>query len=51
MHEDAVIKRLAAVGTEAVGSGPDELDALTHQQFDLYRGIVQNNKSLLGSQN
>jgi hypothetical protein len=25
-----------------------ELDALTRQQFDLYRGIVQNNKSLLG---
>ncbi len=50
MHEDAVIKRLAAVGTEAVGSGPDELDALTHQQFNLYRGIVQSNKALLGSQ-
>ncbi len=50
MHEDAVIKRLAAVGTEAVGSGPGELDSLTHQQFDLYRRIVQSNKSLLGSQ-
>lgn len=48
MHQDAVIKRLADVGTEAVGSGPAELDALTHQQFDLYRGIVQNDKSLLG---
>lgn len=50
MREDAVIQRLAAVGTEAVGSGPSELDALTHQQFDLYRGIVRNNKSLLSSQ-
>jgi tripartite-type tricarboxylate transporter receptor subunit TctC len=48
MHQDAVIKRLADVGTEAVGSGPAELDALTHQQFDLYRGIVRNDKSLLG---
>jgi hypothetical protein len=48
MHQDAVIKRLADVGTEAVGSGPAELDALTHQQFVLYRGIVQNDKSLLG---
>jgi tripartite-type tricarboxylate transporter receptor subunit TctC len=48
MHEEAVIKRLADVGTEAVGSGPAELDALTRQQFDLYRGIVQSNKSLLG---
>ncbi len=48
MHEAAVVKRLADVGTEAVGSSPDELDALTRQQFDLYRGIVQNNKSLLG---
>jgi tripartite-type tricarboxylate transporter receptor subunit TctC len=48
MHEPAVVKRLADVGTEAVGSGPAELDALTRQQFDLYRDIVQNNKSLLG---
>jgi tripartite-type tricarboxylate transporter receptor subunit TctC len=48
MHREAVIKRLADVGTEAVGSGPAELDALTHQQFDLYRGIVQSDKSLLG---
>jgi hypothetical protein len=31
-----------------VGSGPVELEVLTRQQFDLYRGIVQNNKSLLG---
>jgi tripartite-type tricarboxylate transporter receptor subunit TctC len=47
MHEEAVVKRLADVGTEAVGSGPVELEVLTRQQFDLYRGIVQNNKSLL----
>jgi len=50
MHDDAVIKSLAEVGTEAVGSSATELDALTRQQFELYRGIVQNNKSLLGAQ-
>jgi tripartite-type tricarboxylate transporter receptor subunit TctC len=49
MHDPAVVKRLADVGTEAVGSGPAELDALTHQQFNLYRGIVQEDKSLLGT--
>ena len=48
--DGAVIKRLAEVGTEAVGSSSSELDGLTHQQFELYRGIVQSNKSLLGSQ-
>jgi tripartite-type tricarboxylate transporter receptor subunit TctC len=47
-HEATVIGRLAEVGTEAVGSGAAELDALTRQQFTLYRGIVQGNKSLLG---
>jgi tripartite-type tricarboxylate transporter receptor subunit TctC len=50
MRDPAVVKRLANVGTEAVGSSPAELDALTHQQFDLYRGIVQHDKSLLGTQ-
>jgi tripartite-type tricarboxylate transporter receptor subunit TctC len=50
VHEDAVVKRLAEVGTEAVGSSAAELDALTHQQFMLYRDIVQNDRSLLGSQ-
>jgi tripartite-type tricarboxylate transporter receptor subunit TctC len=50
MHEESVVKRLADVGTEAVGSSPAELDALTHQQFDLYRSIVQSDKSLLGTQ-
>jgi tripartite-type tricarboxylate transporter receptor subunit TctC len=50
MHDDAVVKRLAEVGTEAVGSSAAELDALTHQQFELYRDIVQNDRSLLGAQ-
>jgi hypothetical protein len=31
-----------------VASTSDELDALTRQQFALYRGIVQENRSLLG---
>ena len=48
MSDGDVRKRLASVGTEAVGSSPAELDALTRQQFSLYRGIVQNNTSLLG---
>jgi tripartite-type tricarboxylate transporter receptor subunit TctC len=49
-HEDAVVKRLADVGTEAVGSSAAELDALTRQQFALYRDIVKSNRSLLGAQ-
>jgi tripartite-type tricarboxylate transporter receptor subunit TctC len=50
VHEDAVVRRLADVGTEAVGSSAAELDALTRQQFALYRDIVQSNRSLLGAQ-
>ena len=48
MRDPLVVKQLADVGTEAVGSTSDELDALTRQQFALYRGIVQENRSLLG---
>jgi len=50
VHEDAVVKRLADVGTEAVGSNAAELDALTRQQFALYRDIVKSNRALLGGQ-
>jgi tripartite-type tricarboxylate transporter receptor subunit TctC len=50
VHEDAVVKRLADVGTEAVGSSAAELDQLTRQQFTLYRDIVKTNRSLLGAQ-
>jgi tripartite-type tricarboxylate transporter receptor subunit TctC len=50
VHEDAVAKRLAEVGIEAVGSGAAGLDALTRQQFALYRDIVKGNRSLLGAQ-
>jgi len=50
MRQDGAVRRLAEVGTEAVGSSASELDALTRQQFELYRGIVQNDRSLLGAQ-
>jgi tripartite-type tricarboxylate transporter receptor subunit TctC len=48
MHDPAVIKRLAAIGTEAVGSTPGEFDAETRTQFALYQKIVADNPSLLG---
>jgi tripartite-type tricarboxylate transporter receptor subunit TctC len=47
MSDPAVVKRLADIGTESVGSTAAELDKLNHEQFQLYRTIVQNNKSLL----
>jgi tripartite-type tricarboxylate transporter receptor subunit TctC len=47
MKADDVVRRLAEVGTESVGSSPAELDALTRQQFTLYRGIVQKNPALI----
>jgi tripartite-type tricarboxylate transporter receptor subunit TctC len=47
VRDDRVVRRLAEVGTEAVGSTPAELDALTRQQFALYQSIVQDNRSLL----
>jgi tripartite-type tricarboxylate transporter receptor subunit TctC len=50
MREDSVVKRLADVGTESVGSSAAELEALTRQQFDLYRGIVRANPALLPQQ-
>jgi hypothetical protein len=45
-----VTSRLADVGTESVGSSVAETDAFTRQQFTLYRGIVERDKSLLGGQ-
>lgn len=47
MHDPAVIKRLAGIGTEAVGSTPAQLDAETRAQFALYRKIVADNPALL----
>ncbi len=48
MHDPAVVKRLADIGTEAVGSTPAELDAETRAQFTLYRKIVRDDPALLG---
>jgi len=48
MKDEGVVKRLAEVGTEAVGSTIAETDALSKQQFALYRGIVERDTSLLG---
>ena len=50
MKDNGTIKRLAEVGTELVGSTIAETDALTQQQFALYHGIVERDKSLLGGQ-
>ncbi len=50
MNDPGTINRLADVGTESVGSTIAETDALTQQQFALYRGIVERDKSLLGGQ-
>jgi tripartite-type tricarboxylate transporter receptor subunit TctC len=50
MHDAGVVKRLADIGTEAVGSPPAELDAATREQFALYRAIVRDNPALLSGQ-
>jgi tripartite-type tricarboxylate transporter receptor subunit TctC len=41
MKDPAVVDRLRNVGTEAVGSTPQELDAFNRAQFELYRKVVQ----------
>ena len=50
MKGGEVIAKLKNVGTEAVGSTPAEMDAFNKQQFELYRGIVQNPNLKLGLQ-
>ena len=47
MSDPAVVKRLADIGTESVGSTPGELETLNREQFKLYQEIVRKNKSLL----
>ena len=49
-HDAEVIKRLATIGTEGVGSTPAVLDTATRDQFALYRAIVKNNPKLLSGQ-
>jgi hypothetical protein len=48
MRDPNVLRQLAEVGTEAIASTSDELGTLTREQFALYRGIVQANRSPLG---
>ena len=48
MKDQGVTSRLADVGTEVVGFDRRQTDAFTRQQFTLYRGIVEHDKSLLG---
>ncbi len=50
MQHPGVISRLRDVGTEAVGSTPEELAAFNRAQFDLYRKIVQDPRLKLGLQ-
>ena len=50
MHDAEVTKKLAAIGTEGVGSSPAELDAATREQFAMYRAIVKDNPALLSGQ-
>jgi tripartite-type tricarboxylate transporter receptor subunit TctC len=50
MQDPAVIKRLADIGTESIGSTPGVLDADTRAQFALYRKLVKDNPSLLNGQ-
>ena len=47
MKDPDVVKRLADIGTESVGSTPQELDTLNRQQFKLYRELISKNKALL----
>jgi tripartite-type tricarboxylate transporter receptor subunit TctC len=47
MHDPDVTKRLADVGTEAVGSSPMVLDIDSRAQFALYRKLVKDNPALL----
>jgi tripartite-type tricarboxylate transporter receptor subunit TctC len=48
MKDPEVVERLKAVGTEAVGSSPAEMDALNREQIALYQKIVQDPRLQLG---
>jgi tripartite-type tricarboxylate transporter receptor subunit TctC len=47
MRSDQVTQRLAAIGTESVGSAAAELAQLDREQYSLYQGIVEKNPALL----
>jgi len=48
MKDPEVVERLKAVGTEAVGSSPAEMDKLNREQVALYQKIVQDPRLQLG---
>ena len=50
IKDPGVVNRLKDVGTEAVGSSPQELDAFNRAQFELYRRVVQDPRLNLGLQ-
>jgi tripartite-type tricarboxylate transporter receptor subunit TctC len=50
MKDPGVVERLQKVGTEAVGSTPQELDDFNRAQFELYRKVVQDPRLKLGLQ-
>jgi tripartite-type tricarboxylate transporter receptor subunit TctC len=50
MKDAGVVERLQNVGTEAVGSTPQEFDRLNRDQMALYRRIVQDPRLKLGLQ-
>jgi tripartite-type tricarboxylate transporter receptor subunit TctC len=50
MQDPGVVARLGNVGTEAVGSTPQELDAFNRDQFALYLGIVKDPRLKLNLQ-
>jgi len=50
MKDPGVVERLKNVGTEAVGSTPQELDAFNRGQVELYRKVVQDPRLKLGLQ-
>ncbi len=47
MHEPEMVDKLLGVGTDAVGSTPEEFAALSQATYDLYRGVVEDNPALL----
>jgi tripartite-type tricarboxylate transporter receptor subunit TctC len=48
MKDPEVVERLKAVGTEAVGSSPAEMDTLNREQLALYQKVVQDPRLQLG---
>jgi tripartite-type tricarboxylate transporter receptor subunit TctC len=50
MKDPGTVARLKDVGTEAVGSTPQELDAFNRDQFALYLGIVKDPRLKLNLQ-